>query len=158
MEYVSNFPVRSYVKENNIHEDLELVATGLLFDLFMTKKVKKSFDNASAKDRARCKKWFTKFAKEGNRHLNDSQCRNEGKFHTGGKQGKYVSVYAFKSNQLRVYGAQVPNTRLFICAEIELSKKKGSANQDKLNRAATNLVKFWPIENLGIGNDRTKKC
>ena len=153
VEYVSNLPIKSLVNENTIHEDLEFIAAGSQFDVFMTKKVKKLLDNASASDRARCNKWFAKFADEGNRHLNDTQCRNEGRFHTGGKRGKNVIVYAFKSHQLRVYGAQVPYTRNFICTEIDLSKKKGSANQDKLKRTATNLIEFWPIENLGIGDD-----
>ena len=79
------------------------------------------------------------YAKDGRKFLIETQFRNEGRFSTGGKGGKEVQIYAFKAYQLRVYGGLDPNTGDFICTEIELSKQRNPADQNKLRRAARNL-------------------
>ena len=80
------------------------------------------------------------FAKDGRKFLNnETQFRNEGRFNTGGKSAKEVQISAFKAYQLRVYGGLDPDTGNFICTEIELSKQRDSADQNKLKRAARNL-------------------
>ena len=85
---------------------------------------------------------MSKFAGELNQNLIETQCRSEGRYHTGGTHSKEVQIFAFKSRQVRIYGGRVPNTRQFICSEIEIAKKRDSANQDKLRRAATNLSSY----------------
>lgn len=47
-----------------------------------------------------------------------------------------MMIYAFKARQLPVYGGIDPQTRDFVCTEIELSKQKDAADQNKLKRAA----------------------
>ena len=79
------------------------------------------------------------FAKDGRELLIETQFRNEGRFRTGRKEGKEAPIYAFKAHQLRVYGGLDPTTGDFICTEIELSKQRNAADQDKLRRAARNL-------------------
>lgn len=82
------------------------------------------------------------FSNELNQNLIETQCRSEGRFHTGGADGKEVQIFAFKSRQVRVYGGQIPSTRRFVCSEIEPAKKQAAADQEKLKRAATNLGKL----------------
>ena len=56
MEYGSDSSDETNVKENFILEDLELVASGNILDVYMTRKVKKLYDDVEAGDRARCEK------------------------------------------------------------------------------------------------------
>ena len=79
------------------------------------------------------------FAKDGRKFLIETQFRNEGRFRTGGKVSQEVQIYAFKAHQLRVYGGIDPKSGDFVCTEIELSKQRDAADQNKLRRAARNL-------------------
>ena len=129
----------SQAKDETDHGNLEHVVSGVLLDVYMTKRVKKQFDKLDARDRARAERWMRYFSNELNQNLIETQCRSEGRFRTGGATGKQVQIFAFKSRQVRVYGGQIPNTRRFVCSEIEPAKKQGSADQEKLKRAAINL-------------------
>lgn len=132
----------SRTRNETDHGNLELVASDNLLDVYMTKRVKKQYDRLDAGDRARCERWMRYFSNELNRNLIETQCRSEGRFHTGGATGREVQIFAFKSRQVRVYGGQVPNSRQFVCSEIEPAKKQGAADQEKLKRAALNLGKL----------------
>ena len=118
---------------------LEVVCTGDHCSVRMTAKVMKAFKNADVRSRARCGKLMEFYAKDGLEFLIDTQFRIEGRFPTGGKDSKKVMIYAFKAHQLRVYGGIDPQTGDFVCTEIEPSKQKDAADQDKLKRAARNL-------------------
>ena len=115
---------------------LEAVFSGANCSVRMTAKVKKAFEKADARSRARCGKFMDFFAKDGRDNLIETQFRTEGRFRTGGKGSKEVLIYAFKAYQLRVYGGIDPQTGDFVCTEIDPSKQQSVADQEKLKRAA----------------------
>ena len=113
--------------------------TGANCSVCMMEKVIKALGKADARSRARCEKLMEYYARDGRDFLIETQFRNEGRFSTGGKGSKEVPIYAFKAHQLRVYGGIDPETGDFVCTEIERSKQRNAADQDKLKRAARNL-------------------
>ncbi|ANH06258.1 hypothetical protein [Shinella sp. HZN7] len=121
--------------------DLVEVCVGKTFRVFMTKGVAKRFDKTDAKERARCRAWMMRFAEDGHELLDDTKLKNEGHFSTGDKAGTKVAVWAFKAWQLRVYGGVVPGN-IFVCTEIDDSKKQNSADRDLLKAAAKKLAPY----------------
>jgi hypothetical protein len=101
-----------------------------------------SMQNAEkAKSLARCRANMKIMAQNGPRYLNNKdKFRNEGSWKLGVGTNKKITIYVFKANQLRIYGAQIK--KRFICTEAEITKKRDAANQELLKRAATKLAPF----------------
>lgn len=122
--------------------DLIEVSVGKSFSVYMTRGVAKRFDKVAAKDRARCRAWMQRFADDGYENLDNTKLKNEGQFSTGDRSGTKVTVWAFKAWQLRVYGGVVRGS-LFVCTEIDDSKKQDAANRDLLKSAAQKLASYF---------------
>lgn len=123
-------------------EDLKCVYKGSFATIFMHGSVKEEAEKAPIKDQERVKNIIRRFAEEGPDRFPPDHLRKEGRFNIGDQQGRKEQVYAFKSYQLRVYGAFVPgHPGCFVFSEMEF-KKKNKADQDKLKRAASNLAEY----------------
>ncbi|NTG19408.1 hypothetical protein G6L00_03055 [Agrobacterium rhizogenes] len=122
-------------------DDLKEVFSGKRFKVMMTLEVYEQFQSAETDRRARILKWMKFYADDGHELLDNDKFRYEGKFSTSDKSGTKVSIYAFKAWQTRVYGGLVKSA-IFVCTEIDLSKKRDLADQKLLKAAAKKLSKY----------------
>ena len=79
---------------------------------------------------------LNKYAEYGGDFFNEEQFRAEGRFPTKSNDGQRVMVWAFKLNQLRLYGCKDDNGNLILLTEMDV-KKQRKADQGKLRNAAT---------------------
>ena len=112
------------------------------FKIYMTREVFETYDKLEAKWRARCEKNMEFYGRHGPQNLSKDKFRSEDRFHTGGRSGKEIMIYAFKAYQVRLYGGKIPNVNCFICTEIDPAKKQDKADEDKLKRAARKLGRY----------------
>lgn len=133
---------RGRCAELHASEELRCVYKGRRATIFMDRSTKEEAEKAPVRDGARVKNIIRAFADDGPDQLPSDQLRKEGRYHVGDQQGRKEQVYAFKSYQLRIYGAFVPGQPgCFVCSEVDF-KKQNRAEQDKLKRAASKLAKF----------------
>lgn len=111
----------------------------------MTTRVFREFDTLGARIRAPLERYM--LAHSENRRLPPWQINTEGR-HSVNDLGDEVLVLAFKSDTVRLYGADlcIEGEHAFICSAIDLSKKRDKANQALLDAAARNLAPFWNRE------------
>lgn len=121
-------------------DDLVEVCSGKRFRVLMTKNVQRSLKKADTAQLARCQRWMKKFCDDGFDFLTPEQLKHEGKFSVGDKKGTHAAIYAFKSWQLRVYGAVIGDC--FVATEVDVAKKQNEADRDKLEAAARKLAEY----------------
>jgi hypothetical protein len=119
------------------------VAQGPDSTVAMTQSVYKTFSMVAAKARARIKRPMEKYAEEGPRHLNREQFRLEMRCPSG-RGSEKVAVYCFKAWQVRVYGVRITMNEkpVFVCSEIDPSKKQDKANPKLIKQAAKKAIAF----------------
>jgi len=75
----------------------------------------------------------------------DEQMKSEGRFLTGNREGRKVTVWAVKAYQSRLYGCRDGQCRRFILTAFDLGKKKNKADRSLLSEAAR---KFGEVTGL----------
>lgn len=119
--------------------ELRTVCSGTKRCVRMTDRVHKEYERLDVRTKAGLKAKMDAWV-EG-RQLSDKHYKWESRESCSGRS---VPIYAFKEWQTRVYGSplQMDGKETFICSEIDTAKKQNRANQEKLKRAAQNLIEF----------------
>lgn len=121
--------------------DLTWVESTRKYAVAMTPAVAAVFRGAGANQRARVLRYMKRYAEDGRKNLHDPVFKFQGRLSDGSGSSKKVAVYAFKAWKLRVYGVETSydGKTVFVCTEIDITKKQDKADQNKLKRAATNF-------------------
>lgn len=120
-------------------DKLEKVDDGAFASVWITRGASSDLRRQSAKDRAKIRSYIGLFAAHGHAALpNKEKFRHETKITVG--KFKNISVWAFKSFQVRLYGAMVPDkSNRFVCVAVDV-KKKDRADKALLERVAKEVV------------------
>lgn len=117
---------------------MELIAEGKYGKVLFTPEVVKALTKAFKGDKTSLKgllKRCEQFAEVGQHYFSEEQFKNEGKYSTGTKDGRKITVWALRYNQVRLYGCLNKQGNLFIVCSSD-KKQQNKANANKLRKAA----------------------